>query len=95
MTKYRAFIEKICQPNDFETALSRGFLCIKTASDRLVFVEGHCGIDCFSEEKIILRGKNMRVKIEGKGLFMPVFSSDFSQISGEIRAISFEREGGK
>ena len=78
-------------PGDREEALLRGFICVGTAGDRGVFVEGPRGISAFSNTEIAFSGKGFSLRVAGKGLFLRALSREKAMVSGEICALYFER----
>ena len=92
MKLFRRVFDGAFSPGDREEALLRGFICVGTAGDRGVFVEGHRGVSAFSKSEIAFSGKGFSLRVAGDGLFLRALSRERAMVSGELRALYFERD---
>lgn len=91
MKGYQKLIDKITAPDDFEAAACRGLPCIRMASDRIVYIDGHRGIIEYDKEVIKLSAKGRKIILKGKDMYIASFSKDFMKICGRIISVDFER----
>ena len=91
MKGYRKLVDKIMEPDDFETAACRGLPCMRMASDSAVYIDGHRGIIEYDRSVIKLNAKGRKIILKGENMYIAAFSKDFIKIRGKIQEVSFER----
>lgn len=57
---------------------------IVNISGRILYVEGHCGLNVLSRENITFKVKHGRIVVEGKNLILDELSENTLKIVGEI-----------
>ncbi len=92
MGAYKRMMDKLLEPDDYTGALTRGLTCIKAASDSLVVIEGHKGIESYSESLVLFGAGKHKIKISGSGISMPYLDASFAEIRGRIDGVEFVRE---
>lgn len=75
-----------------QTNFFRDGIDIQIISDRDIFLDGCYGIETFEEDRIVLLGKGIRVKIDGANFEIFTFADGRIKASGKIQNISLERE---
>ncbi len=92
MKIYDRLIKGAFSPDDRETALMRGYICVKSAGGSGLFVEGHRGLTVFSSSEISFSGKEFSLRVTGRGLFLRALSKERALVAGELCAVYFERD---
>ena len=85
MKKGNRIVEKLSLPQD----IIYGELCAQLLGNKEIWIENYKGIVNVSEDNIILSGKNTRISIEGKGLYIAYYTKEEMKVKGSIERISF------
>lgn len=67
----------------------RGDMRITLTGNREVWIENYKGILEYSEECILLQGKNGRVQFEGKRLTIDYYTNEDMKLTGRIMSIRY------
>lgn len=67
----------------------RGDMRITLTGNREVWIENYKGILEYSEECILLQGKNGRVQFEGKRLTIDYYTNEDMKLTGRILSIKY------
>lgn len=85
MKKGNRIVEKLSLPQD----IIYGELCAQLLGNKEIWIENYQGIVTVSDDHIILSGKNTRIAIEGKELYIAYFTKEEMKVTGIIERISF------
>ena len=91
MNYLKGLLNRALLPDDRENALVNGYICIKSAGNRGLFVEGHRGLSFFSESETAFSGKDFSLRVTGEKLVISALSRESAALSGDISAVLFER----
>ena len=91
MSGYTDLIKRLTEADDFDRAQTRGFACMRMASDRVLHVDGHRGILHYDPCEISFRSRGMEVQVKGHGLRISAYSGTRLQINGTIESIGMRR----
>lgn len=78
-------VESLKLPKD--SMLGAAIVTITGTSD--AFIENYRGIIEYSDELILLQGKNCKINIQGTGLTIDYYTNEDMKISGRIHLISY------
>lgn len=78
-------MESLQLPKD----ILRGDMRITLTGNREVWIENYKGILEYSEECILLQGKNGRVQFEGKRLTIDYYTNEDMKLTGRIMCIKY------
>lgn len=78
-------MESLQLPKD----ILRGDMRITLTGNREVWIENYKGILEYSEECILLQGKNGRVQFEGKRLTISYYTNEDMKLTGRIMSIKY------
>lgn len=67
----------------------RGDMRITLTGNREVWIENYKGILEYSEDCILLQGKNIRVQFEGKRLTIDYYTNEDMKLTGKIMSIKY------
>ncbi len=66
-----------------------GAAIVTLTGNREAFIQNYKGILEYTEESIVLQGKNCRIRLEGKRLSIDYYTNEDMKISGSIDAVRF------
>lgn len=84
-SKTEMIMESLQLPKD----ILRGDMRITLTGNREVWIENYKGILEYSEECILLQGKNGRVQFEGKRLTIDYYTNEDMKLTGRIMCIKY------
>lgn len=84
-SKTDLIMESLQLPKD----ILRGDMRITLTGNREVWIENYKGILEYSEECILLQGKNGRVQFEGKRLTIDYYTNEDMKLTGRIMSIKY------
>lgn len=84
-SKTEMIMESLQLPGD----ILRGDMRITLTGNREVWIENYKGILEYSEECILLQGKNGRVQFEGKRLTIDYYTNEDMKLTGRIMCIKY------
>lgn len=83
--KRELVVESLKLPKD--SLLGASIITVTGEND--VFVENYKGILQYSDDLILLQGKNRRIELKGKNLTIVYYTNEDMKIRGMIETISF------
>lgn len=92
MSGYTELINRLTALDDFDIAQTRGFACMRMASDRLLHVDGHRGIVHYDTGEVSFRARGMVVCVKGQQLRLSAYSKTHLRIKGVIESVTLRRE---
>jgi sporulation protein YqfC len=78
-------VESLKLPKD--SMLGASIITVTGCSD--AFIENYKGILQYTEELILLQGKNCRIELKGKRLQIVYYTNEDMKISGRIESVCF------
>ncbi len=84
-SKTELIMDSLQLPKD----ILRGDMRITLTGNREVWIENYKGILEYSEECILLQGKNGRVQFEGKRLTIDYYTNEDMKLTGRIMSMKY------
>ncbi len=84
-SKTELIMDSLQLPKD----ILRGDMRITLTGNREIWIENYKGILEYSEECILLQGKNGRVQFEGKRLTIDYYTNEDMKLTGRIMSIKY------
>ena len=83
--KKEALIESLRLPRD----ICSGAMCVSLTGNREAWIENYRGILEYTNEMILLQGKNCQVCFEGTELVIEYYTNEDMKISGCINCVKY------
>lgn len=92
MNKAAKFWNRFADHADLVDESMPGQTIVEITGFSRVLIENHCGVTRYEKDRILVKGRNGCIQIQGQCLVLTKMSREVLIIRGNIRQISLQRE---